>query len=137
MKQLIGILDFVSYFVGAIMAIAGTLGAANSLYAVVDGRRREMATLRAIGFSTGPIIASILSESIVIALVGAVLGGGLAWLLFNGFSASPFGFSFHLAVTLPVLALGAVWALAMGLVGGLLPALRAARIPVAAALRAT
>jgi putative ABC transport system permease protein len=136
LKQLIGILNFVSYFVGAIMAIAGTLGAANSLYAAVDGRRREMATLRAIGFSTGPIIAAVLSESIMIALMGAGLGAGFAWLLFNGFTASPFGFSFHLAVTLSVLALGTLWALAMGLVGGFLPALRAARMPVAAALRA-
>jgi putative ABC transport system permease protein len=136
MKQFNGILNFVSYFVGAIMAVAATLGAANSLYAIVDSRRRELATLRAIGFSAGPIIAAMLSESILLALPGALIGAGIAWFCFNGFAASPFGFSFHLAVTLPIVSLGIGWALAMGLFGGVLPALRAARVPVTTALRA-
>jgi putative ABC transport system permease protein len=135
-KQINGILNFISYFVGSIMAVAATLGAANSLYAVVDGRRRELATLRALGFGAAAIIASMLTESILLAVPGALLGAGLAWLLFNGFAASPFGFSFHLAVTAPVVAIGVSWALVMGVVGGLLPSLRAARIPVTAALRA-
>jgi len=137
LKQLTGVLNFVSYFIGTIMAIAATLGAANSLYAIVDSRRRELATLRAIGFSAGPIVLAMLLESILIALPGALLGAGLAWLCFNGFATSPFGFSFHLAVTLPIMALGIGWALAMGFIGGLLPAWRAARLPVTAALRAT
>jgi len=67
---------------------------------------------------------------------GALLGAGLAWLLFNGLTASPFGFTFHLAVTPSIVTIGASWALAMGVVGGALPALRAARVPVTAALRA-
>lgn len=137
MKRFNGILDFVSYFVGAIMAVAATFGAANSLYAIVDGRRRELATLCALGFTPGPIISSILVESTLLALPGAFIGVGLAWLFFNGFTASPFGFSFHLAVTPPIAGLGIAWALAMGIVGGLLPALKAARLPVTAALRAT
>jgi putative ABC transport system permease protein len=137
MKQFNGILNFVSYFVGAIMAVAATLGAANCLYAIVDGRRRELATLCALGFSPFSIIASLLSESVVLALPGALLGAALAWLFFNGFTASPFGFSFHLAVTAPIVAVGVGWALAMGFIGGLLPALRAARVPVTTALRAT
>jgi putative ABC transport system permease protein len=136
-KQLNAILNFVSYFVGIIMAIGATLGAVNSLYAIVDSRRSELATLRAIGFDSRAIVVSILVESILWALPGALLGGALAWLLFNGLSASPFGFSFQLAVTPALVAIGVVWALAMGLVGGLLPALRAARVPVATALRAT
>lgn len=136
-KGLNGILNFVSYFVSVIMAIAATLGAVNSLYALVDARRRELATLRAIGFESDAIVVSILSESILLALPGAFLGGALAWLFFNGFSASPFGFSFQLAVTPSLVALGIMWALGMGLVGGLLPALRAARVPVTTALRAT
>jgi putative ABC transport system permease protein len=135
-KQLKGILDFASYFVGAIMAIGATLGAVNSLYAIVDSRRRELGTLRAIGFGSGAIIASILCESLLFAVPGALLGGALAWAFFNGLSASPFGYNFQLAVTPSLGLIGFVWALAMGLVGGLLPALRAGRLPVAVTLRA-
>jgi putative ABC transport system permease protein len=131
-----GILDFASYFVGAIMAIGATLGAVNSLYAIADSRRRELGTLRAIGFGSGAIVASVLCESLLFALPGALLGCALAWAFFNGLSASPFGYSFRLAVTPSLGLIGIVWALAMGLLGGLLPALRAARLPVAAALRA-
>ena len=130
-------LNFVSYFIGAIMAVAATIGAANSLYAIVDSRRRELATLCALGFTPGPIISSILAESVLLALPGAVIGVALAWLFFNGFTASPLGFSFQLAVTLPIAALGIAWALGMGVLGGLLPALKAARLPLTAALRAT
>jgi len=137
MQQLNGILNFVSYFVGSIMALAATIGAANSLYAIVDARRRELATLRAIGFNSGPIIASLLSESILVALPGALLGALIAWLLFNGSLASPFGASFRLAVTPALAVLGLAWALAMGAISGFLPAVRAARVPVTVALRST
>ncbi|HEY5759116.1 MAG TPA: FtsX-like permease family protein [Steroidobacter sp.] len=135
-KWLNAVLNFVSYFVGAIMAIGATLGAVNSLYAMVDSRQREIATLRAIGFKSGPVIMAVLLESMLLAVPGAMLGSLLAWMLFNGLSASPFGYSFQLTVTLPLALLGIEWALAMGLLGGLLPALRAARMPVVTALRA-
>jgi putative ABC transport system permease protein len=136
-KPLNSILDFASYFVGVIMAIGGTLGAINSLYAIVDSRRRELATLRAIGFRPGTIVAATLCESILLAVPGALIGAALAWILFNGLSASPFGYSFKLDVT-PALALfGVIWALVMGFIGGILPAVRAARVPVTTALRAT
>lgn len=135
MKQINGILSFVSYFVGSIMAVAATLGAANSLYAVVDARRRELATLRAVGFRGSAVMTAVLTESVLLALPGALLGAALAWLLFNGLAASPFGFTFHLAVTAATVIVGIVWALAMGVLGGVLPALRAARVPVTAALR--
>jgi putative ABC transport system permease protein len=131
-----GILDFITWFVGSIMAVAATLGAANSLYAVVDSRRRELATLRALGFGFSAIVAAMLTESALLAVPGALLGAGLAWLLFNGFAASPFGYSFHLAVTASAAVVGISWALVMGMVGGLLPSVRAARVPVTAALRA-
>jgi putative ABC transport system permease protein len=78
-----------------------------------------------------------LAESTLLALPGALIGVGLAWLFFNGFTASPFGFSFQLAVTPSIAGLGMAWALGMGIVGGLLPALKAARVPVTTALRAT
>lgn len=136
MKLITGMLNFVTYFIGAIMALAATLGAANSLYAIVDSRRRELATLRAIGFGTAPVVTSILIESIILAMPGALLGAALAWFLFNGFTASPLGFSFQLAVTPTIVGIGIGWALGMGLVGGMLPAVRAVRVPVTVALRA-
>ena len=136
-KQLNALLNFVSLFVGTIMAVGATLGAVNSLYSIVDARRRELATLRAIGFGPGAIVAAVLCESVLLALPGALLGGALAWLLFNNLSASPFGYSFQLDVSPALIRVGILWALAMGLVGGLLPAWRAARVPVTTALRAT
>jgi putative ABC transport system permease protein len=137
MKQFNGLLNFVSYFIGSIMAIGATFGAVNSLYSIVDARRRELATLRAIGFGSGAIMAATLFESTLLALPGAVLGAALAWLLFHDMAVSPFGFSFRLEVTARLAELGIIWALVMGFVGGLLPALRAARVPVTTALRAT
>jgi putative ABC transport system permease protein len=137
LRDLRRILNFASYFVGTIMAIGATLGAVNSLYAIVDSRRREIGTLRALGFRSGAIAASVLCESLIFALPGALLGLLLAWVFFNGLSASPFGYSFQLVVTPSLAEIGVVWALGMGLIGGLLPALRAARLPIAAAIRAT
>jgi putative ABC transport system permease protein len=131
------LLNFAAYFVGAIMAVGATLGAMNSLYSIVDARRRELATLRAIGFGGAAIVAATLVESMVLALPGALLGAALAWIFFHGMAVSPFGFSFQLDVTPQLAEIGIVWSLVMGLIGGLLPALRAARMPVAMALRAT
>ena len=137
MQQVNGILKFVSYFIGSIMAVAATIGAANSLYAIVDSRRRELATLRALGFNSAPIIASIVLESIFLALPGALIGALAAWLLFNGLQASPLGASFRMAVTPSLALLGLGWALCIGAIAALLPAVRAARVPVTVALRAT
>lgn len=130
------LLNFVSYFVSAVMAAGASVGAVNALYALVDQRRREMATLRAIGFAGGPIVVAVLIESMLMALPGAVLGALLAWALFNGQHISPAGFSLNLAVTPELAVVGVMWALIMGLLGGLMPALRAARVPVTEALRA-
>ncbi len=120
-----------------VMAVGATLGAVNSLYSIVDARRRELATLRAIGFGSGAIVAATLVESMLLALPGALLGAALAWIFFHGMAVSPFGFSFQLDVTPQLAEIGIAWALAMGLIGGLLPALRAARVPVTTALRGT
>jgi putative ABC transport system permease protein len=135
-KQISGVLDFVSYFVGVIMAAGATLGAINTMYAIVDSRKREFATLRAIGFGARPMILAVLTEAMIMTLPGAVVGAVAAWVLFNGNSVSPAGMSFRLAVTPGLVVLGVCWALAMGLIGGLLPALRAARVSVTTALRA-
>jgi putative ABC transport system permease protein len=132
----LSVLDFVGYFVGTVMAAGATLGAVSSMYAIVDSRKREIATLRAIGFGVWPVILAVLTEAVLLVLPGAALGVLAAWLLFNGNSVSPAGMSFRLTVTANLAAIGVVWALAMGLIGGLLPALRAAGLSVTSALRA-
>jgi putative ABC transport system permease protein len=136
-KQVSGVMDFVSYFVGTIMAVGATLGAVNAMYAIVDSRRRELATLRAIGFSLSPVIMAQLAEALILTLPGALVGALAAWLLFNGHVISPGGMSFTLAVTPGLVALGIGWALVMGVIGGLLPSVRAAGVSVTTALRAT
>jgi putative ABC transport system permease protein len=136
-KEIRKILDFVSYFVATLMGIGATVGGVNALYALVDGRRRQLATLSAIGFGSFAIICAVLIESLLLSLPGAAAGALIAWILFNGYSVSPVGLAFDLAVTPQVVALGIIWALCMGLIGGLLPALRAARVSVATALRGT
>lgn len=136
-KQITRLLDFISYFIGAVMAAGATVGAVNALYALVDQRRREMATLRALGFGGGPIVLAVLIESMLMALPGAVLGAVAAWALFNGHHISPAGLAFDLTVSPRLAVIGIVWALVMGLLGGLMPALRSARVPVTEALRAT
>ena len=135
-RDITRLLDFISYFVGAVMAAGATVGAVNALYALVDQRRREMATLRAIGFGGGPIVVAVLIESMLMALPGALLGAIAAWALFNGHHISPAGVAFDLAVTPALAVTGIGWALLMGLVGGLMPAFRSARVPVAEALQA-
>lgn len=131
-----GALDFVSYFVGGIMALAATIAAANSLYAIVDNRCLEFATRRAMGFGGTSIIASVLSESIPVAVTGALIDTLLAWIFFKELHASPVGTTIHLAVTASLAYLGVGWALGTGLRSGFLSALRAARAPVAVALQA-
>jgi putative ABC transport system permease protein len=135
--QLTALLSFVSYFVGTVMASGAIFGALNSLYASVDARRREIATLRAIGFNSAPIIFSVLIEGMALALPGAFLGALVAWVLFNGNVVDVQGLIFKLTVTPHLLVVSIFWALFIGLIGASLPALRAARLPVATALRAT
>ncbi len=136
-KPLNALLNFGAYFVGAIMALGATLGAVNALYSIVDARRRELATLRAIGFSSAAVVLTTLVEASLLALPGALLGAALAWLFCHDMTVSPFGYSFQLSVTPRLAAIGIGWALVMGFVGGLLAAERAARVPITTALRAT
>jgi len=124
------------WFIGGVMAAGAVCGALNSLYASVDARRQEIATLRAIGFSNAPIVLSLLIEGMLLALPGAAIGALVAWTLFDGNVVSTDGRVFALVITPRVLLDCVGWALAIGLLGGSLPALRAARMPVATALRA-
>ena len=127
--------------VGAIMAIGAMFGALNTMFAAVAARAREIATLRAIGFSGLPVVMAVMLETMLLALVGGVLGGVLAWAVFNGYSASTLAagsvgqLAFELRVTPELLWTGLKWALAIGFIGGLFPAVRAARMPVTTALR--
>ena len=124
-----------------IMALGATFAALNTMYAAVGTRAREIATLRAIGFGGVPVVASIMLESLVLALAGGLLGAVIAFLLFNNVAVSTLGSNFtqvvfRFAVTPALVQKGLLIAVAIGMVGGLLPALRAARQPVTTALRA-
>ncbi len=126
--------------VGAIMAIGAVFGALNSMYAAVATRTREIATLRAIGFRGTPVVVSVMIETLLLALAGGLLGAALAWAIFDNYTASTLGSNFSqvvfaFKVTPALVGDGLRWALTIGLVGGLFPALRAARQPVTAGLR--
>ena len=138
MKTLLEVLGKV---IGAIMAIGAVFGALNSMYAAVAGRAREIATLRALGFTGVPVVVAVLLETMLLALAGGLIGAAIAYALFNNYSVSTLGSNFSqvvfaFKVTPGLLWLGLKWALGIGLIGGLLPALRAARVPVTDALRA-
>ncbi len=137
LKPITGVLNFVGYFVGIVMAVGAVFGAINTMYSAVDARSREIATLRAIGFGGASVVVSVLVESLLLAIPGALLGVLAAWILFNGRAISALNLTFPLAVTPQLFVLAIVWALVIGLIGGLAPAIRAARLPVASALRAT
>jgi putative ABC transport system permease protein len=124
-----------------IMALGATFAALNTMYAAVGTRSREIATLRAIGFGGTPVVVSIMLESLVLALAGGVLGAAIAYLLFNNMAVSTLGSNFtqvvfRFAVTPALVRQGLLIAVAIGMAGGFLPALRAARQPVTTALRA-
>jgi putative ABC transport system permease protein len=127
--------------VAALMGIGAVFGALNTMYNAVATRTREIATLRAIGFGAVPVVVSVLAESLVLALVGGLIGGGLAYVVFNGYQTATMNWqsfsqvAFAFAVTPDLLARGIFYSLVMGLIGGLFPAVRAARLSVATALR--
>lgn len=136
------LLEFVGYFVGGMMAVGAVFSALNTMYSAVNSRGREMATLRAMGFGGGAVVISVLVEALVLAIAGAIIGSLLAWFLFNGHVASMSPDStgtqtaFALDVTPGLMGLGIVWAFVIGGIGGLFPAVRAARMPVAQVLTA-
>ena len=131
----------VSALVTGLMALGALFGALNSLYTAVAARQREIATLRAIGFSGLPVVCSVLAEALLLALVGGLIGAAVVQLPFDGLNVSTSNkvtqLAFDIAVTPDLVLHGLAAALAIGLVGGLLPAIRAARLPVAQALGAS
>ncbi|RTL19690.1 MAG: FtsX-like permease family protein [Burkholderiales bacterium] len=140
-EKMTQILRIIGITVGAIMAVGAVFGALNTMFAAVAARAREIATLRAIGFRGLPVVVAVMLETSLLALIGGLIGGAIAFLLFNGFEASTMAagsvgkLSFNLAVSPQLLWEGIKWALAIGFVGGLFPAVRAASLPVTTALR--
>jgi putative ABC transport system permease protein len=136
------ILNVIAYVIGGFMALGAVFGALNTMYSAISARSVEIATLRAIGFGSGPVVVSVFVEALLLALAGAIVGAALAWFFFNGNTVStaaggnsPSQLTFPLSITPGLIATGVVGALIIGVLGGLFPALRAARRPVAMALR--
>ena len=130
----------VGAFIAVLMGFGAVFGAVNTMYNSVSSRAAEIATLRAIGFGRSPLLLSVLVEGMLLGLMGGVVGGALAYSLFNGIETSTMGsnfaeVAFSFRVTPALLTRGVVYALLMGLFGGLLPAVRAVRMPIASSLR--
>jgi putative ABC transport system permease protein len=133
----------IAYVVGGIMAVGAIFSALNTMYSAVSARLREIATLRAIGFGATAMVMSVLAEALLLALMGGAIGAAIAWLFFNGHQVSTSAggqgvghLIFELSVSPLLISIGIIWACVIGLIGGLFPAVRAARLPVATALRA-
>jgi putative ABC transport system permease protein len=127
--------------IATLMGLGAVFGAVNTMYTAVANRTREIATLRALGFGRSPVVFSVLIESLVLSLVGGVIGGLLAWAAFDGYQTATMNWqsfsqvAFAFAVTPALLIQGLTYSAIMGLFGGMLPAIRAARLPVVTALR--
>ena len=136
-----GLINSIGYIIAALMGIAAIFGAILTMYTAVATRTREIATLRALGFNTMSVLVSVLGESMVLAAIGGIAGGMLAYFGFNGYQTATMNFqtfsqiAFAFRVTPELLTRGLIYALIMGLIGGLFPAIRAARLPISSALR--
>jgi len=128
--------------ISGLMAVGAVFGALNTMYTAVSERAREIATLEALGFGSSPVVVSVLIESLLLALIGGLVGAGLAWLIFDGYRSATMNWqtfsqvTFAFDVNARLLMSGVFYALVIGFIGGLLPAIRAARLPLATALRA-
>ncbi len=140
-QTLVKIVNFLAGIITTLMGLGAIFGALNTMYTAVSARAREIATLEAIGFSGSPILVSVLIESMLLAVIGGTIGALGAWLAFDGFRAATLNWqtfsqvAFSFDVNAALLIRGIVIAAFIGLIGGLLPAIRAARMPVAVSLR--
>lgn len=140
-RALSSLIQTVGFGIAALMGIGAVFGAILTMYTAVSTRAREIATLRALGFNSGSVVVSVLAESLALGAIGGVLGGAAAYLGFNGYQTSTINFqtfsqvAFAFRVTPALLGMGLFYALLLGLVGGLFPAVRAARLPIPSALR--
>jgi putative ABC transport system permease protein len=140
-QTLTNLIRTIGFAIAGLMGIGAVFGAILTMYTAVATRAREIATLRALGFNAFAVLVSVLAESLALAAVGGLFGGLAAYVGFNGYQTSTMNFqtfsqvAFAFRVTPTLLVMGLVWSLAMGLVGGLFPAIRAARLPISQALR--
>ncbi|HXS89921.1 MAG TPA: FtsX-like permease family protein [Steroidobacteraceae bacterium] len=140
-RTLIALVSTIGTVIAVLMGLGAVFAALNTMYSAVSTRTREIATLRALGFGSAPVVISVLTEALLIGLVGGVIGALVSYFAFNGVRASTMNFTtfsqitFAFTVTPMVLVLGLVYALILGFVGGLLPSLRAARLPITTGLR--
>jgi putative ABC transport system permease protein len=127
--------------IAVLMGLGAVFAALNTMYSAVSSRTREIATLRALGFGSSPVVVSVLAEALLIGIVGGLIGMLISYFAFNGMRASTMNFStfsqitFAFTVTPQILVSGLIYALALAFVGGLLPSLRAARLPITSGLR--
>lgn len=143
-RQSVGLTELITQFgytVGFIMAVGAIFGALNTMYSAVSTRSVEIATLRALGFGRTPIVASVMVEALILAMIGGAIGAAIAYAVFNGYTVSTMNnatfsqVAFDFEVSLELLQRGIVWACMLGLIGGMFPAIRAARQPITIALR--
>lgn len=140
-KSLNLLITYVGYTVALLMGLGAVFGALNTMYSAVAARTREIATLRALGFGAGPVVSSVISESLLLGLLGGLIGCAVAYLGFNGIRASTLNFAsfsqltFAFAVTPALLINGLSYALILSFIGGIMPGLRAAKLPITTGLR--
>jgi len=140
-RVLTNLIQTIGVGIAVLMGIGAIFGAILTMYTAVASRAREIATLRALGFNATSVVASVLAESAVLGAVGGLIGGLGAYVAFNGYQTSTMNLqtfsqvSFAFRVTPPLLVGGLVYALLMGFIGGIFPAVRAARLPIPSALR--
>lgn len=140
-RTLTQLVRYVGTAIAVLMGLGAVFAALNTMYSAVSARTREIATLRALGFGSGPVIVSVLAEALLLGLAGGVIGMAISYFAFNGMQASTMNFAtfsqitFAFTVTPKLLVQALIYALVLGLVGGLLPSLRAARLPITTGLR--
>jgi putative ABC transport system permease protein len=140
-RALTSLIQTIGFGIAGLMGIGAVFGAILTMYTAVASRAREIATLRALGFNTSAVLVSVLGESLALAAIGGLLGGLASFFAFNGYRTSTMNFqtfsqvAFAFRVTPQLLTWGLTYSLMMGFVGGLFPAIRAARLPISSALR--
>ena len=140
-RILVTLVSTIGTSIAVLMGLGAIFAALNTMYSAVSARMREIATLRALGFGSAPVVTSVLAEAMIIGLVGGAIGAIVSYFAFNGLRASTMNFAtfsqltFAFTVTPQLVVQGLIWALALGFIGGLLPSLRAAKLPITTGLR--